>query len=159
MLIEDTKIRFAHLSDAQFIAAISKEHIEYDLRWRYTPKKIKNIIKNNTKNIVVSKTDGNLSGFGVMTYHEEQANLDLLAILPQYRRKSIGTQIEKWLEKVALIAGIYNIFVQVREQNTDAIKFYESLGYVIIDKKEKYYNKIESGLMMSKILRKMFNAT
>ena len=159
MLIDDTVIEFARPVDADEIGLISKNDIEYNLGWRYTPEKIKKLIKNNTKNVVVARLDNKLTGFGIMTYHEEQANLDLLAVKSYYRRNRIGSQIVKWLEKVAITAGIQNIIVQVREINKEAIEFYKSLGFITIEKKQGFYKSVESGVIMSKSLRNIFSVT
>ena len=72
---------------------------------------------------------------------------------------TIGTQIVLWLEKVAVAAGIYNIFVQVRERNTGAISFYEELGFQKLDDIEGFYKGVENGVVMAKLLRSMINAT
>ena len=94
-----------------------------------------------------------------MTYCEDQANLDLLAVKRSFRRMRIGTRIVEWLEKVALTAGAFNIFVQVRARNTSAIQFYKSVGFSVLDEDKAYYRGIEAGLIMAKSLRRMFNAT
>ena len=99
-----------------------------------------------------------MAGFGIMTYYEDQANLDLLAVKRSFRRMRIGTQIVRWLEKVALTAGALNIFVEVRSE-PGAIEFYESLGFLVLDEQKGYYRGIEAGVIMAKTLRRMFNAT
>jgi len=94
-----------------------------------------------------------------MTYHKDQANLDLLAVKEKFRRMKTGTQIVLWLEKVAITAGSFNIFVQVREMNTEAITFYEKLGFLKLDKIEGFYRGVENGVVMAKLLRPMISAT
>ncbi len=152
-------IEFANLSDVIEIGELSKKYIEYDLGWYYTPENLKKLIKNKVKNVVVARKGKKLVGFGIMTYQEEQANLDLLAVKLFYRRRGIGKQIVKWLEEVALTAGIFNVFVQVRAINGGAIKFYKKLGFQIIDEKSGYYRRQETGVIMSKNIRAMINAT
>ena len=154
-----TTIEFAKVSDVTEIGNLSRKYIEHDLGWKYTPKKLKKIIKDRTKNVVVARMGNKLVGFGIMTYHEEQANLDLLAVKMIYRRRGIGKQIVKWLEEVALTAGIFNIFVQARKINNDAIKFYKKLGFEIIDEKSGFYRGQETGVIMSKNIRQMINTT
>ena len=39
---------------------------------------------------------GNLIGFGIMTYGENTANLDLLAVRPNYRRRGVATRLLRW---------------------------------------------------------------
>lgn len=159
MLGNRTTVEFAKYSDVIEIGDLSKKYIEHDLGWKYTPEKLKNIIKDRTKNVVVARKGDELVGFGIMTYYEEQANLDLLAVKMIYRRRGVGKQVVKWLEEVALTAGIYNIFVQVRKINNGAIKFYKRLGFEIIDEKSGYYRGQETGVIMSKNIRKMITAT
>ena len=154
-----TTIEFAKVSDVAEIGNLSRKYIEHDLGWKYTPEKLKKLIKNRSKNVVVARKGNKLVGFGIMTYHEEQANLDLLAVKMLYRRQGKGKQILKWLEEVALTAGIFIIFVQVRKINKGAINFYKKLGYEIIDEKSGYYRGQETGVIMSKNIRQMINVT
>ncbi|MEW8050459.1 MAG: GNAT family N-acetyltransferase [Candidatus Thiodiazotropha sp.] len=157
MLEERTKIEFASLSDAVEIGVLSKQDIEHGLGWKYTPKKISELIRNRTKNVVVARSGASLAGFGIMTYYEYQANLDLLAVKRNFRRMKIGSEIVEWLEKVALTSGAFNVFVQVRKQNGVAIKFYEVLGYSVIEIYSRYYSSIEAGVVMAKNLKRMVN--
>jgi ribosomal-protein-alanine N-acetyltransferase len=152
-------IEFARYSDASTIGAISKNNIEYGLGWHYTPEKIIKLINNKSKNVVVARKDDELIGFGIMTYYYDQANLDLLAVKLNYRRKKIGTHIVSWLEKVAITAGAFNIFVQARATNIPAIEFYKKLGFIVLDREDKYYRKRAVAIIMSKNLRSMLNVT
>ncbi len=154
MLHSSTTIEFASLADATEIAQMSRRHIEHDLGWDYTPEKIMQLIKSENKNVVVAREDKQLAGFGIMTYRESQANLDLLAVKVRYRYQGIGRQVVQWLEKVALTAGIFKVYVQVRQINTGAIKFYTKLGYKIVDERPGYYRGVETAVIMSKDFRK-----
>jgi ribosomal-protein-alanine N-acetyltransferase len=156
---DKTHIEFARPSDATEIGVMSKNEIEFGLGWKYIPEKIAKLIDDNSRNVVVARVGSNMAGFGIMTYYEDQANLDLLAVKRSFRRMRIGTQIVSWLEKVALTAGAFNIFVEVRLRNTGAIEFYESLGFLVLDEQKGYYRGIEAGVIMAKTLRRMFNAT
>jgi ribosomal-protein-alanine N-acetyltransferase len=147
-------IEFADRSDVKQISELSRKYIEYDLgSWKYNPEKLTNLLKSDIKNVVVARNGGRLAGFGIMTYYEKQANLDLLAVKPDYQRCGIGRQIVNWLEEVALTAGVYVIFVQVRKTNTGAVQFYKKLGFTVIDEMKRYYGGRESGVIMSKNVR------
>jgi ribosomal protein S18 acetylase RimI-like enzyme len=154
MYQSSTTIEFASLADAVEIAELSRTYIEYDLGWDYTPAKISELIKNKNKNVVVAREDHQLAGFGIMTYRETQANLDLLAVKIRYRYQGIGRQVVQWLEKVALTAGIFVVYLQVREINTGAIKFYNKLGYRTLTERQGYYRGRETALILSKDIRK-----
>lgn len=157
MLEEKVTIELAVRSDASDIGELSKSDIEYGLGWKYTPQRIEKIIGDRTKNVVVAQMDMQLAGFGIMTYGDDQTNLDLLAVKRPFRRLGIGSQIVHWLEAVAVTSGSYNIFVQVRSENRGAIAFYKRLGFHLIDEKRGYYRGVESGLVMAKSLRRMID--
>jgi len=159
MVENKTIVEIATVSDVIVIGNLSRKYVEHDLRWQYTPEAIKKLIKSKIKNVVVARKGNKLVGFGIMTYEEEQANLDLLAVKLIYRRRGIGKHIVKWLEEVAGAAGIFNIYVQVRKINGGAIKFYKKLGFQIIDEKSGYYQGQETGVIMCKCIRQMLNTT
>lgn len=143
-------IGLARHPEAVDISRLSREYIEYGLPQRYTPKRILKSIETDNKNVIVARFHGTFAGFGIMTYYDDTANLDLLAVKRQYQRSGIGTEILLWLEKVALTAGIYEIYVQVRKINRGAIRFYEALGFEIYDEKSGYYQGKETGILMKK---------
>lgn len=153
MINDSITIEFASHADAGQIAKLSKLYIEHGLGWKYTPDKITQLIRHARKNVVVAREDGQLAGFGIMTYHESRANLDLLAVKLRYRYQGIGRQIVQWLEEVALTAGIFTVYVQVRQINIGAIKFYQKLGYRTLNEQAGYYHGIETGVIMSRDLR------
>jgi len=155
MLAICTDIEFATVSDAVEISELSRKYIEYDLRWVYTPSRIRYLMRNTSKNVVVARNERDLIGFGIMSYREDSANLDLLAVKKLYRRRGVGTQVVQWLEKVARTAGIMNIFVQVRKTNVSAIRFYETLGFHIIEEAAGYYQGRETCVIMCKAIRQM----
>jgi len=159
MLNLDATIEFAQPSDAREIAELSREYIEYGLGWRYTPEKVASLITGKTKNVVVARRGHELMGFGIMTYRDESANLDLLAVKRGYRRRGVARQIVTWLIEVALSAGIHSVYVQVRELNHGAIEFYRKLGFHKIDEMPGYYSGEETGIIFCRSLRPMFGAT
>lgn len=134
---------------------MSRYYIEHGLGWAYTPAKIARYMCDETKNVAVARVGSQLAGFGIMDYGPEQANLDLLAVERCFRRMRLGSRLVQWLEAVALEAGIYNVFVQVRAGNCAALAFYEGLGYAVVDEKQGYYRGVESAMIMAKQLRPM----
>jgi len=155
----EATVEFATGSDVVEIGNLSRKYIEQDLGWKYTPAKLRELIQNRTKNVVVARKGDTLAGFGIMTYRDDTANLDLLAVKIRYRRSGIGKQIVTWLEEVAVTAGIENIYVQVRKLNHGAIKFYKKLGFHVIEEMNGYYRGQETGVVMCKSIRPMTRAT
>ena len=159
MLRIDSKVEFATASDVDEIGVLSRQYVEYGLGWKYTPAKLLRLIQNRTKNVVVARSGSELAGFGIMTYDDDSANLDLLAVKVRYRGKGLGRQIVEWLVEVASNAGIANVFVQVRKRNRGAIKFYRRLGFSVINEKKGYYGGQETGVIMCKSIRPVIDAT
>jgi ribosomal protein S18 acetylase RimI-like enzyme len=158
VLATSTDIEFATVPDAAEISELSRKYIEYGLRKIYTPPYIRHLIRNASKNVVVARNSQTLAGFGIMTYREDYANLDLLAVKKLHRHRGVGTQIVQWLEKVAHTAGIMNAFVQVRKTNIGAIRFYQKLGFQIVEEAAGYYQGCETAVIMCKSIRPMVSA-
>jgi len=150
LLATSTDIEFATVSDAAEISELSRKYIEYGLRKIYTPPYIRYLIRNASKNVVVARNSQTLAGFGIMTYRKDCANLDLLAVKKSFRHRGVGTQIVQWLEKVTHTAGIMSAFVQVRKNNIGAIRFYQKLGFQIIEEAAGYYQGCETAVIMCK---------
>lgn len=159
MLEQQLHIDFATLSDAGEISRLCRDEIEYGLGWNYTEQKIGWIIRNKSRNVIAARLEDELAGFGIMTYRRDQANLDLLAVKKDHRRNKVATELILWLEKVAVTAGAFSVFVQLRETNTGAFMLYEKLGFQKLDKLPGFYRGVEDAMVMAKSLRPMINAT
>ena len=101
--------------------------------------------------MAVTKKGEGIVGFGIMTYYDTLANLDLMAVIPEYQGTGIAQQIVSWFEAVAITAGIINIEVQARAGNKKGIKFYQKLGYKIVNKVPRVYAS-ETQIRMAKKL-------
>jgi len=145
-------VRLARPAEASGIANLSRELIEYGLRWRWTPPRVASSIAAPNVNVPVACIDGRIVGFAIMRYGEEEAHLDLLGVLPSWRRAGVGCRLLEWLEKCAVVAGILSIALEVREGNNGAQLFYERLGYHTMGRIPGYYQGIEAALRMGRDL-------
>ncbi|NIQ39116.1 MAG: ribosomal protein S18-alanine N-acetyltransferase [Proteobacteria bacterium] len=69
-----------------------------------------------------------------------------LAVDPPYRRRGIGTRLMRACESCCRVE---RLFVEVREGNIVAQKFYEKLGFVLKARISRYYGT-EDALVMEK---------
>ena len=159
MLDLDVTIDFARPCEAEEIALLSREYIEFGLGWRYTPEKVTSLIHKETKNVVVAHHGEKLVGFGIMTYGNETANLDLLAVKRRCRRRGVARKIVLWLIEVAKAADMHTVYVQVRKLNSGAVNFYYKLGFAEIDEIPGYYRGEETAVIFCKALRPVFDVT
>ena len=146
-------IRLAQMSDAVRIAAISRDHIEYGLGWRYQQAEIRQKIGHPETNVIVALHDGKLAGFAIMEYAGFEAHLILFAVLPEYRRQRAGTALLHWLIRTAEVSGAQTIFVEMRKANAAGRRFYESIGLKPMEQLHQYYRRNEDGMRMALDLR------
>jgi ribosomal-protein-alanine N-acetyltransferase len=150
MTSSELSLRLARPADATTIANLSRDLIEYGLRWRWTPMRVAASIRAPDVNVLVARIRENIAGFGIMRYEDEDAHLDLLAVAPPYRRLGVGRQLLEWLEKCAVVAGIFSVALEVRAENDGAQLFYERLGYRTLVQLPGYYQGIEAALRMGR---------
>jgi ribosomal-protein-alanine N-acetyltransferase len=152
MTNSELSLRLARPTDAAAIASLSRDSIEYGLQWRWTPPRVAASIRAPNVNVLVACTHGNIAGFAIMRYGDDIAHLDLLAVAPPYRRAGVGRQLLEWLEKCAVVAGIFNVALEVRAGNEGAQFFYKRMGYRTLLQLPGYYQGVEAALRMGKDL-------
>jgi [ribosomal protein S18]-alanine N-acetyltransferase len=145
-------LRLARPADAVSIASLSRDLIEYGLRWRWTPMRIAASIQAADVNVLVACVGDKIAGFAIMRYGDDVAHLDLLAVAPPYRRTGVGRQLLEWLEKCAVVAGIFNVTLEVRAGNEGAQIFYKRMGYRALAHLPGYYQGVEAALRMGRDL-------
>ena len=144
----DISIGLARRSDIVEIGLMSRDLIENGLRWSWTPRRVAASVRSPTSIVVVGRAGDKIAGFGIMRYGDDDAHLDLLGVAPAYRGSGVGRRLVEWLEKPALEVGIAAIFLEVRESNHGALKFYERLGYRKLAHLANYYQGRESAIRM-----------
>lgn len=86
----------------------------------------------------VIEQQGQLVGFCILQPVLDEANLLLMAVAPDQQGKGLGYQLLEYS-----IAQLPNqpvqIFLEVRESNTAAIRLYEKAGFHQIDLRKNYY--------------------
>lgn len=145
-------LRLAVPPDARPIAILSRDLIEYGLPWRWTPARVAASICAENVNVLVACLHDRIAGFAIMRYGKDAAHLDLLAVVPAYRRRGLGRHVVEWLEQCAVVAGIFDIALEVRAANQPAQAFYERLGYHRVAEIPGYYEGVETALRMSRNL-------
>lgn len=148
--------RPAHVSEASTIAHASRLHVEYGLRWRWTPAKVRQQIRDPDTMVLVASVRGELAGFAIMNFGEVRAHLLLLAVLPPFRRNGIGGSMLRWLEKSCTTAGIGQVRLEVRSSNRAARNFYANAGYRYLGQIAAYYDGREPAAVMA---HRLFPAT
>ncbi len=152
MINSELSLRLARPSQAAAIARLSRNLIEYGLQWRWTPERVAASIRAPDVNVLAACIRDKIAGFAIMRYGDDDAHLDLLAVAPPYRREGVGRQLLEWLEKCAVVAGIFTIALEVRTGNEGAQLFYKRMGYRALKELPGYYQGIEAALRMGRDL-------
>jgi ribosomal-protein-alanine N-acetyltransferase len=152
MISSDLELRLARPGEAAAIARLSRDLIEYGLRWRWKPERIAASIGAPDVNVLVARVRGKIAGFAIMRYRDDDAHLDLLAVAPGYRRLGIASQLLLWLEQCAMVAGIFTVALEVRAGNDGALGFYKHMGYRQLAELPAYYQGVEAALRMGRDL-------
>lgn len=151
-MIVDCEIRLAMPRDAHRIAAMSRDFVEHGLGWRWNAGKVLRSINDRAANVAVACERGELVGFGIMKYLDDEAHLHLLAVHPQRQGRGVGAALMAWLEASALTAGIGVVYLEARSSNAQARAFYRRLGYSEFEFVRRYYRGIEDGVRLAKDL-------
>ena len=138
-MIDACEIRLARVGDAERIAIMSRDFIEYGLGWAWDAPRVTRRIRDRATNVVVVQSRHDIVGFAAMEYKDVDAHLLLFGVEPVYRNRGIGTSLLNWLEATAATAGIELIFLEARTNNRPARAFYAARGYRELAKLQRYY--------------------
>lgn len=153
MKIADVAVRLARTADAEVIAAMSRDYIEYGLPWTWTEGRVAAAIGDPETNVVVVGEQGAICAFGIMSYPNDDAHLLLFAVRSPQQRRGVGSAILLWLETAARTAGAKRIRVECRRDNLAARNFYCEHGYQELSITSKFYRGLKDGVHLVKWLR------
>lgn len=139
-------------ADAEPIALLSRDAIEYGLGWKWTSGRIIRCLRDEATNVPVARADGRPIGFAIMHYRDDEAHLLLFAVSPAYRRRGVGSALLSWLETTALTAGTGIISLEARARNHGARAFYRHHGYREVAEVRGMYRGVEDGVRFAKDL-------
>lgn len=108
-------------------------------------KKVNNIEELINNKEIIGYYDNNIL-VGFIIYNKNYEILDLLYIVvdPIYRRNNIGTKLMEYLINSY---DYEKILLEVRCDNSNAIKLYKKFNFKIINIREKYYDNIDAYVM------------
>ncbi len=151
-MISNHDVGLARRDDAQRIAEMSRDSIEYGLGWKWTAGRIVRCLSDDATNVIVAREGGELIGFAIMQYKDDEAHLLLFAVGAAHRRRGVGSTLLSWLETTALTAGIGVIALEARTRNAAARAFYRCHGYREIALVRGMYRGKEDGIRIAKDL-------
>ena len=90
----------------------------------------------------VMEVDGNVGGYGIMSYGAGEAHVLNVSMRSDLRSSGLGRRMMTYLIERARVAGMQDVFLEVRPSNPIAIALYKSLGFVQIGVRRGYYQAV-----------------
>jgi ribosomal-protein-alanine N-acetyltransferase len=148
----------ARMGDAPAIAHLSRDLVENDLPWSWTPRRVAGLMRQRESLAVIAKNQNQksqnpLAGFILAQFGDESVHVALLAVADDYRRQGLGRRLIHWVEETATVAGLFLVRLEVRATKREARRFYASLGYRETGRVTGYYSGIEDAIKLSRDLR------
>lgn len=121
----------------------------------FTKQQISYLLKDYNTIALVARINNEIAGF-IIAQVEIDSNrlfghIITINVSIAYRRKGIGTRMLREIEQILKQKGITECQLEVREDNSGALKLYRTNGYQKIGKLENYYGK-KHGFHLKKAL-------
>lgn len=102
---------------------------------------------------VVAAQDGVVAGFLLARRAADELEILNLAVAPANRRAGIGSRLVERALHEAELAGAVRIFLEVRESNRAAERFYARHGFQVAGRRSGYYTApSEDALVLARLL-------
>jgi len=125
-------VRPFHPADAEAVVALW-ERCELTRPWNDPHKDIQRKLTVRADLFLVGEVEGAIIGTVMAGYEGHRGWINYLGVDPAFRRRGLGRVLMQEAERHLREAGCPKINLQVRSANTDAIKFYRSIGFAVDD--------------------------
>ena len=144
MIEKSTNIR----KDAQFIAEIERSCFS-------TPWTVEQIISSEDTTVFFLAKDGEkVIGYGGMYTVLDEGYVTNIGVLPEYRRKGIGSKILKELINFSIEKSLSFITLEVRVSNVAAIELYKTFEFNEVGRRKNFYrNPTEDAFIMTRYFK------
>jgi ribosomal-protein-alanine N-acetyltransferase len=121
----------------------------------FTKRQIAHLLTDYNSLSLVAKENSKIVGFIIGAVHVEGsssiAHILTIDVSPQNRRRGIGLKLLQEIERIFKEKNVETCFLEVREDNVQALSLYEGIGYNGIGRLKNYYGDTH-GLQLRKDL-------
>lgn len=145
------QIRLANIKDLDHLVALENEVFKLD---RFSEVQIEYLVTEAHATILVVELDGEIVGSAYLLWRKNLTvgRLYNIALTPHVQGRGLGIKLLKECELEAARRRCAVLSLEVRQDNTSAIAFYEKHGYKIDDTLPDYYEDGAAGYKMTKNL-------
>ncbi len=106
------------------------------------------------KYFLVAECDGRVVGYVAGVRETDgSGHVMSIAVLPNYRGSGVGSALLKALENSFIEDGVQRIYLEVSQNNKEALRLYRKFGYRLVGVKHRYYPDGSDALVMVKEVR------
>ena len=104
--------------------------------------------KNPAARYLVAEADGEIIGYAGAWIIIDESHITNVAVAEKARGRGLGRRLmEALLQYLSNLGAAYTT-LEVRESNAAARGLYDSLGFIAVGRRKKYYENREDGLIM-----------
>lgn len=103
--------------------------------------------RDEQKEFLVGERDGKIIACAGAEINSDTAEIESLAVDPEYRRQGIATILLIKLLGAVKERGATFILLEVRPSNKAAIELYKGFGFQIVEREENYYLDEDAWIM------------
>lgn len=119
----------------------------------WSEKSFRDELQNRLAVYFTAQKDGKCIGYAGFWNVSGEGGITNIAVLPEYRRKGIGSALLRELIKAACTLGLDLLTLEVRKSNFQAQGLYKGFGFDIIGERKRYYrDNGEDAFIMTKML-------
>ena len=143
--------RLANSSDLAELNTLEQQLFAGD---RISPRQMKRFLQSSQAMLFVADSGKGLAGYALLLFHQgtQLSRLYSIAVKPDFRGRGIAQSLLGQCERAALDQGVNTLRLEVREDNTSAINFYQKMGYQLLKFLVHYYDDLCDGRRMQKRL-------
>ena len=109
------------------------------------------ILENDNAFVIVAEYEGEFAGYADIWTVLDEADLNSIAVIVDFRRKGIGDAIMLAMTEMLSANGVATINLEVRVSNMPAIKLYKKYGFKECGVRPGYYlDNGEDALIMKR---------
>ncbi|MGI6689510.1 MAG: ribosomal protein S18-alanine N-acetyltransferase [Christensenellales bacterium] len=107
------------------------------------------VTENPVARYLVAEEEGQVIGFAGVHLVLDEGQITNIAVRAPHRGRGIGRRLVSALMQYAANLGARYLTLEVRQSNQTAIGLYESLGFICVFTRQRYYENGEDALLMA----------
>lgn len=100
--------------------------------------------------LLAARTAGRLVGVAVGAVAVDDADVEMVAVAPDQRRRGIARALTEALCTALFAHGVERVLLEVRAANAPAVQLYVSLGFREVARRTSYYGPGEDALVLAR---------